>query len=85
METSWSPSSVWISRTPCVFRPIVEISVDRVRMIIPLPVMSITPSSPLMNLDPDDRAVPALGLDVDDALAAAALDRGTPRCGVRLP
>src|SRR5262249_12910740 len=51
-DTRWSPSSSWISRTPCVLRPMVEISAVFRRMIIPFSVMSITCSSACRNLTP---------------------------------
>src|SRR5262249_24384276 len=51
-DTRWSPSSSWISRTPCVLRPMVEMSAVFRRMIIPFSVMSITCSSPRRNFTP---------------------------------
>src|SRR5262245_36773354 len=41
-DTTRSPSSISISRTPCVLRPMIRISLIRRRMILPLLVTSIS-------------------------------------------
>ena len=72
-DTTMSPSSISIRRTPWVARPIVRMPPAFIRRIMPCWLISISSIVVVDVGDADDLAVAIGGLDVDDADAAARL------------
>ena len=84
-ETTLSPSSISISRTPCVARPMVRMSPAFMRRIMPCCDDQHQLVVVVHVGDADDLAVAVAGLDVDDADAAARLQAvlARARCACR--